>query len=133
MSTSYRVKSPGFHGGQLYHPEGKRKILTVKEPFKKIPSWLILITGKVSEADKAAGLDKVLIKKVMLEMITKEEGCSPQGVPNMSPLKNKTKLTFGQDVRDEIMAEIEKERQDQIDKDSVTFTGNQKPSAVQTL
>lgn len=129
MSTSYRVKSPGFHGGQLYDPNGKRKILTVKEPFKKTPSWLILITGKVNEADKAAGLDRVLIKKVMLEMIKKEEGCSPQGIPNMSPLKNKTKLTFGQDVRDEIMAEIEKEKQDKLDINSVSFTG----SKVETL
>lgn len=129
MSTSYRVKSPGFYGGQLYDPNGKRKILTVKEPFKKTPSWLILITGKVNEDDKKAGLDRVLIKKVMLEMIKKEEGCSPEGVPNMMPLKTKTKLKFGQDVRDEIMADIEKEKQDQIDKDSVTFTS----SAVKTL
>ena len=129
MSTSYRVKSPGFHGGQLYDPNGKRKILTVKESFKKTPSWLILITGKVNEDDKKAGLDRVLIKKVMLEMIKKEEGCSPEGVPNMMPLKTKTKLKFGQDVRDEIMVDIEKEKQDQIDKDSVTFTS----SAVKTL
>jgi hypothetical protein len=134
MSVSYRVKSPGFHGGQLYHPQGKRTVLTVDKKFEKTPSWLVLITGKVDKADKDAGLDRVKIKAAMLEMIKKKEGCSPEGVPNMAPLKVRTSLKFGQAVRDELMAEIEKEKTDQIDKDSVTFTGDQKPSnAVTTL
>lgn len=42
MSKTYRVIAPGFHGGKLYDPAGKRQILTVDKPFKKgkLPSWL---------------------------------------------------------------------------------------------
>lgn len=43
MPTTYKVTAPGFHGGHYYHPEGKRKTLTVDKPFKKkeMPKWLI--------------------------------------------------------------------------------------------
>lgn len=39
---SYKVIAPGFHGGQYYHPEGKRQVLHTDKPFpkKKLPSWL---------------------------------------------------------------------------------------------
>lgn len=39
---TYKVINPGFYGGKLYDPEGKRKTLTTDKPFakKSMPSWL---------------------------------------------------------------------------------------------
>tara|TARA_R110002126_G_scaffold198829_2_gene346392 strand:+ start:756 stop:1061 length:306 start_codon:yes stop_codon:yes gene_type:complete len=43
---SYKVISKGFHGGLLYDPEGKRRVLHTEKPFpskdkkEKVPAWL---------------------------------------------------------------------------------------------
>jgi len=51
---SYKVTSPGFHGGKYYHPEGKRSVLFTSKPFSKkdMPSWLTAMP-KESAAVKA--------------------------------------------------------------------------------
>lgn len=36
----YRVMKPGFYNGEMYDPQGKRKVLNVEKAFKKCPSWL---------------------------------------------------------------------------------------------
>lgn len=38
----YEVTAPGFFGGRLYHPTGKRQVLETDVPFKKgkLPSWV---------------------------------------------------------------------------------------------
>lgn len=38
----YKVVAPGFFGGKMYDPNGKRNVLFVDKPFKKgkLPSWL---------------------------------------------------------------------------------------------
>jgi hypothetical protein len=38
----YKVVAIGFHGGHLYDPNGKRRVLHTDKPFKKgkLPSWL---------------------------------------------------------------------------------------------
>lgn len=50
----YRVLKPGFFGGRLYDPQGKRSVLHTDKPFPKdddgeeqIPSWLALMTAPV--------------------------------------------------------------------------------------
>lgn len=40
---TYEVLKPGFHGGELYSPRGKRRTLTTEVAFKKTPSWLRLV------------------------------------------------------------------------------------------
>lgn len=131
--SKYKVEEPRFFNDSLHGPGTGRNFITVDKPFPKdkIPSGLVLVTeGKKASAPET--LDKSLIKKVMLEMIEKKEGCTPDGVPTMKPLKDRTKLKFNQDVRDEIMAEISQDNQNKIDVNEVTFTENP-GSKVQAL
>lgn len=37
---TYKVIKPGFMGGKLYDPQGKRRTLTVSKAFENCPSWL---------------------------------------------------------------------------------------------
>lgn len=49
---SYKVISRGFHGGLLYDPEGKRRVLHTEKPFlskdkkEKVPAWLEAIKAE---------------------------------------------------------------------------------------
>lgn len=70
---SYRVIAPGFFGGTIYEPGGKREIIDVDKPFKVVPSWMVLIDEKeeaktarkqreakqVNDAKSAKAADKV--------------------------------------------------------------------------
>ena len=131
----YKVTTPRFHEGVLYGPGTRRNFISYDKPFPKgkMPDGLEPVIKADEKKAVDQTLDTPLIRKVMLEMIEKKEGCSPEGVPNMAPLKLKCKLKFGQEVRDEIMADIEQEKQHKIEIDDVTFTGDAKPSSVQTL
>lgn len=133
----YQVTEPRFYNDSMYGPGTGRNFITTEKPFPKdakgnLPAGLVLITPEKKEAvSKGDELNRPLIKKVMLDMIAKKEGCTPEGIPTMKPLKDRTKLKFTQVVRDEIMAEITQDNQNNIEKEDVTFTTS--PSAVQTL
>ena len=132
----YKVTEPRFFNDTMYGPGTGRNFITVDKPFSKndkgeLPAGLVLVTKDEKKVSASETLDKPLIKKVMLDMIQKKEGCTPEGVPTMKPLKDRTKLKFNQEVRDELMEEIRKEQQSKIEKDDVTFTSSK--SAVQTL
>lgn len=51
----YKVKAPGFFGGKMYHPEGKRPILHVDKPFteKDMPSWVEEMPDETAEETEA--------------------------------------------------------------------------------
>jgi hypothetical protein len=51
----YKVTAPGYHGGHLYHPEGKRKVLITDKPFSKknMPSWVKLMKSETAEEKEA--------------------------------------------------------------------------------
>ena len=53
---SYKVLEPGFYGGRMYSPRGKRPVLHTDKPFKKVPSWLepLKDTNKAAAARKKA-------------------------------------------------------------------------------
>lgn len=129
----YRVTEPRFHNDSMYGPGTGRNFIKYDKPFPKdkVPSGLVLVEKAAEKkvADKV--LNIVLIKKVMKEMIEKKDGCTPEGVPTMKPLKARTKLNFSQEVRDELLVEIKSEEQSKIEKDDVSFTSS--PSAVKTL
>ncbi len=132
----YQVTTPRFWNDSMHGPGTGRNFITTEKSIPKdkdgnLPEGLVLVTKEEKKAAAPGALDKPLIKKVMLEMIEKKEGCTPEGVPTMKPLKDRTKLKFNQDVRDEIMAKITQEKQNDIEKKDVTFTTS--PSAVQTL
>lgn len=56
---SYKVISKGFHGGHLYDPNGKRRVLHAEKPFpskdkkEQIPEWLEAIQGETAAQAKA--------------------------------------------------------------------------------
>lgn len=55
---SYKVISKGFHGGHLYDPQGKRRVLHTEKPFVKnkkeyVPSWLETIKPETAAQAKA--------------------------------------------------------------------------------
>jgi hypothetical protein len=111
----YKVIAPGFHNKMLYHPEGtgKRNFLDRDKPFSKdeMPSWL----EPVKESKKAdLSVDRDVVKAAMKSMIEKKEGLSADGVPNMAPLQKIVKIKVGQDLRDELMTEIELDEQNAI-------------------
>ena len=56
----YIVKAKGFHGGQMYDPQGKRTTLQTEKPFPKnnMPSWLELAKEGLTPAQKAAATKK---------------------------------------------------------------------------
>lgn len=131
----YQVTTPRFWNDSMHGPGTGRNFITTDKPISKdkdgnLPEGLVLVTKEEKKAAPQT-LDKSLIKKAMIDMIQKKEGCTPEGIPTMKPLKDKTKLKFNQDVRDEIMVEITQEKQNNIEKEDVTFTTS--PSAVQTL
>lgn len=133
---TYKVTTPRFYNDSMHGPGTGRDFIKVDKPFPKdkdgnLPEGLELVEKAAEKkvADKV--LNTVLIKKVMKEMIEKNDGCTPEGIPTMKPLKAKTKLNFSQEVRDELLLEIKSEGQSQIEKDDVSFTSS--PSAVKTL
>lgn len=50
----YKVISKGFYNGQIYDPEGKRRVLNTDLPFKKdkLPSWLAEMPKETDAAKK---------------------------------------------------------------------------------
>lgn len=59
----YRVKSPGFHGGKLYDPNGRRRVLTTDAPLKKVPSWLEPLKSETASQAKARRAAETKAKK----------------------------------------------------------------------
>lgn len=55
---SYKVLEPGFYGGRMYAPDGKRPVLHTDKPFPKkgnkeqVPKWLEPITKTETAAEK---------------------------------------------------------------------------------
>ena len=51
---SYKVLEPGFFGGRLYDPNGKRAVLTVDKAFSKknMPSWVEPLKGETATQRK---------------------------------------------------------------------------------
>ena len=51
----YQVIAPGFHGGQMYSPEGKRKVVHTDKPYpsknkkEQVPSWLKRVKDETAE------------------------------------------------------------------------------------
>ena len=56
---SYKVISKGFHGGRMYDPDGKRKMLhtdnafPLKNKVEQVPSWLEAVKGETPAQAKA--------------------------------------------------------------------------------
>lgn len=54
----YKVTSPGFHGGNYYHPTGKRRTLSTDKPYTNLkgknpmPSWLSKMPEESASAKK---------------------------------------------------------------------------------
>lgn len=72
---SYKVLQPGFFGGRIYDPEGKRPVLHTDKPFPKkdkveqVPSWLEPLKAETTaekkkrEAAEAKALEAAEAKK----------------------------------------------------------------------
>jgi len=134
--VTYKVTEPRFYNDRMYGPGTGRNFIKVDKPFPKdkngnIPAGLVLVEQAVDKKAASQEVDRVKIKKVMMEMIKNEEGCTPEGVPTMAPLKSKTKLKFSQELRDELLMEIRNDEQNNIERDDVSFTNS--PAGVQTL
>jgi len=61
---TYEVITTGFYNGNMYDPQGKRRVLTTDKPLSPVPSWLKSVKVKTeTPAEKAQRLSDELSMK----------------------------------------------------------------------
>ena len=123
---SYKVLEPGFYGGRMYAPDGKRPVLHTEEPFpskngkEQVPSWVERIGEKPVQQQAPANNDGPSVKELKAELT--ELGVEFKG--------NASKATLI-----ELLESHKKAQQDRQDIAEASFMGEgeQASSTVETL
>ncbi len=95
----YKVIAKGFHHGELYDPEGKRKTLHVDKPFNKknpMPKWLSEMP-KESESLKAK---RLAYKKAQAELEAEKAKQDAKDISAASTEGNGEKVSFIDKAKD---------------------------------